>query len=103
MARPLTCDVHPDTVGALMLQNLAEGGILVACPECVPDMVLNLAQSTGVAAAIAETAQQELYEQVAAQSKPPTKPRARKTAATAAVPQDTGDAGESPAAPPQEA
>jgi hypothetical protein len=102
MARPLTCDEHPEIVGALLIQNLAEGGILVACPECVPDMVLNLAQITGVAAAIAETAQQELYEQVAAQSKPPAKPRARKAAPSATAPKDTDPVGESTATPPQE-
>jgi hypothetical protein len=95
MAKPLMCDVHQDTVGILLIQNLIEFKTLVGCPECVPDLVLALAQSTGVAEAIAETAQQELYEQVAAQNKAKAKPAARKKAAAAPPPKDTDPVGES--------
>lgn len=98
MAQPLRCDVHDDVAGILMIQNLVEGKILVACPECLPDMVLTLAQSTGVAGAIAELAQEELYEQVAEQAKAKAKPRARKAAAAAAEPQDIPDGDASTAA-----
>lgn len=99
MAQPLRCDVHDDHAGVLLIQNLAEGKIVVGCPECVHDMVYQLAVSIGVAAVIAEEAQQELYKQVEQQKKAATPSRSRKGASKSVEPQDTGDAGESTVAP----
>jgi hypothetical protein len=96
MAQPLRCDVHPENAGVLLIQDLIGAKVLVGCPECVIDMSIALAQSTGGAELIVELAQQELYEAVAAQKAEKAKPRARKPAAAAAGPQDTDQVGESP-------
>lgn len=88
MAQPLRCDVHEENAGVLLIQNLAEHKVLVACPECVPDMVLTLAQSTGVAAIIAELAQDELYAQVEQQKKTAAAARRGKGRKSDAEPQD---------------
>lgn len=102
MAQPLRCDLHGDVAGVLLVQDLVEGKILVGCPECAPDMVRALAEATGVAEAIADEARDALYAQVAQQHEAKPKPRARKSAAKAAEPQDTPERDESTVAEPQE-
>lgn len=97
MAQPLRCDVHEDAAGILLVQNLVEGTVNVACPECLPDAVGALADAAGVTEAIWNQAQAELLAEVERNAAKAEKAAARKAGRKPTGPQDTGDAGESPA------
>lgn len=95
----MRCDVHPDTAGVLLIQNLVEGKILVCCQDCGHDMIMQLCVAWGVDQTIAEAAQDALYKEVEAQKAAKAQSRSGKGAGKSVEPQDTGDAGASTVAP----
>lgn len=96
MAQALRCDEHPDVAGVLLVQNLAEGEIKVACPQCVPACVRALADAIGLTEQIAQEAQANLINEVERAQVATQRPRKR-TAAKKTAPAGQTEAGPAPA------
>lgn len=97
MAQPLRCDVHDDTAGTLLIQNLGDGTVLVGCSECAPNMTRALADQLGVTDQIADEVVMRLNEEVEKAAAKRERAETRKAGRKTPQPQDTGAAGESTA------
>lgn len=94
MAQTLRCDTGDDYPGSILIQDLVDGKVIVACSQCAPMAVRALGDALGVTQGVWDEAQAALMQEVEKAAAKREKAAARGKARKSPEPQDTppGDA-----------